>query len=55
MGLCYVDGEIDIVEEVFVKKLAEDIGIDNEVYEIIKRDVEEYSIILGIISGHVIA
>ena len=54
LGLCYTDGDFDTVEQAFAKKIAQDIGLKDEVYDTLARDIKEYSIILGIISGHVL-
>lgn len=54
VGLCYVDGCMDSIETAFTEKFSRDIGLSPEIYSMIKKDVEEYSIILGIISGHIL-
>lgn len=54
LGLCYADGCMDAIETAFTEKFAQDIGLSEEIYNMIKKDVEEYSIILGIISGHIL-
>ena len=54
LGLAEVDGEFDEVEESFIEKFSEDIALPSDVYESLKRDIEEYTIIYRIICGHVI-
>ena len=53
LGLCYADNEFDDVEEAFIKKVSSDIGVKDNIYDILKKDINEYSIILGILSGHI--
>jgi len=53
LGLCYADNEFDNIEDAFVKKVSNDIGLKDEIYDILKRDINEYSIILSILSGHI--
>lgn len=53
LGLCYADNEFDDIEDAFVKKVSNDIGLKDEIYDILKRDINEYSIILSILSGHI--
>lgn len=54
LGLCHCDGEVDSIEDAFSKKFANEIGIDDELYDVLSRDVEEYLTILSIINGHVL-
>ena len=53
LGLCYADNEFDDVEEAFIKKVSSDIGVKDNIYDILKKDINEYSIILGILSGNI--
>ena len=54
LGLCYADNEFDDIEDAFVKKVSNDIGLKDDVYDTLKKDINEYSIILGILSGHIL-
>lgn len=54
IGLCAADGETDSIETAFTKKFANEIGLTEEIYDVLKKDIEEYTIILSIISGHVL-
>jgi len=54
LGLCYADGDFDTVEQAFAKKFAQDIGLKDDIFDLLERDIKEYSIILGIITGHVL-
>ena len=53
LGLCYIDGEFDSVENAFAKDFAEDIHVDENAYKVLTRDIEEYVTILSIIQGHI--
>ncbi len=54
LGLCYADGDFDTVEQAFAKKFSQDIGLKDDLFDTLSRDIKEYSIILGIITGHVL-
>ena len=54
MGLCATDGETDEVESAFINKFADDIGLPEDVFETLQRDIEEYLIIYQIVRGHVL-
>lgn len=54
LGLCYADGDFDTVEQAFAKKFSQDIGLKEDVFDILSRDIKEYSIILGILTDHVL-
>ena len=54
LGLCYSDDDFDEVEDAFVKKFSYDIGLKEDVYETLKKDIKEYTIILNILSNHVL-
>lgn len=54
LGLCAVDSETDDVEEAFISDLAENIGVPEDVFNSLKRDINEYLIIFQIIRGHVL-
>lgn len=54
LGLCFADGDFDTVEQAFAKKFSEDIGLKDDLFETLSRDIKEYSIILGIITNHVL-
>ncbi len=54
LGLCYADGDFDTVEQAFAKKFSDDIGLKDDLFDTLSRDIKEYSIILGIITGHVL-
>ena len=53
LGLCYADGEFDNIEKSFVYGFANSIGVNDNVYQDLSRDIREYSAILGIIEGHI--
>lgn len=53
LGLCYADGDFDNVEKAFVSDFANSIGVSEEIYQKLNRDVEEYLTILGIIQDHI--
>ena len=53
IGLGYVDGEFEEVENQMVRNFALGIGLSEEVYDELRRDIEEYTVILGIIQKHV--
>ncbi|MBP3810230.1 MAG: hypothetical protein ILA15_05805 [Clostridiales bacterium] len=52
LGLCYIDGDFDSVESAFAEKFSRDIGVSDEVYKVLTRDIDEYVTILSIIEGH---
>ena len=54
LGLCYADGDFDTVEQAFAKKFSQDIGLKDDLFDTLSRDIKEYSIILGNITGHVL-
>lgn len=54
LGLCYADGDFDTVEQAFAKKFSQDIGLKEDVFDVLSRDIKEYSIILGILTDHVL-
>lgn len=54
LGLCFSDGDFDTVEQAFAKKFSQDIGLKDDLFDTLSRDIKEYSIILGIITGHVL-
>lgn len=53
LGLCFADNEFDDIEDAFIKKVSDDIGLKDNIYDILKKDIKEYSIILGILSDHI--
>ena len=54
MGLCATDGETDEVENAFINKFTEEIGLSEDVVNTLQRDIEEYLIIFQIVKGHVL-
>ncbi len=53
LGLGYIDGSFDNLEDSMMNDFASSIGLTKEVYEMLKRDVEEYTTVLGIIQDHI--
>ena len=53
LGIGYVDGNYDEVENDVVKDFAIGIGLSEETYQQLNRDIEHYTTILGIIQEHV--
>lgn len=53
LGLGYIDGEYDEVEQSMMKSYVSDIGVSDEVYEKLRKDVEEYIYLVDIIKNHI--
>ena len=53
LGLGYIDGNYDEAENSVVKDFAIGIGLSEETYNILNRDIDQYITILGIIQDHV--
>ena len=54
LGLYYADGDFDNTEKKFALVFAKSIGIDQETYEQLNRDIDEYLTIVDIIQKHII-
>ena len=52
LGLGYTDGSLDELENSIVKDFANGIGISEELFNKLNRDIKEYTTILGIIQEH---
>lgn len=53
LGLGYIDGIYDETENAVVKDFAIGIGLSEETYKLLNRDIDQYITILGIIQEHV--
>ena len=53
LGLGYIDGNYDESENSIVKDFALGIGLSEETYDKLNRDIDQYITILGIIQEHV--
>lgn len=53
LGLGYIDGEYDEVEQSMMKSYVSGIGVSDEVYEKLRKDVEEYIYLVDIIKNHI--
>ena len=53
LGLYYADGDFDNTEKTFALVFANSIGIDQETYEQLNRDIDEYLTIVEIIQKHI--
>ena len=53
LGLGFIDGNYDESENAVVKEFALGIGLSEETYNRLKRDIDQYITILGIIQEHV--
>ena len=53
LGLGYTDGSFDELENSIVKDFATSIGVSEETYNKLNRDIVEYTTLLGIIQDHV--
>ena len=53
LGISYIDGNYDDAENNVVKDFAVGIGLTEETYLRLNRDIEQYITILGIIQEHV--
>ena len=53
LGIGYIDGNYDEAENNVVKDFAIGIGLTEETYRRLNRDIEQYITILGIIQEHV--
>lgn len=53
MGLGYMDGEFDEIEDRLIKEFATAIDIPDETYTRLSRDIDEYITLIGFIQDHV--
>ncbi len=53
LGLCNIDGEFDSIESAFAEDFSKDIGVSEEDYLKLVKDIEEYTTILSIIESHI--
>jgi tellurite resistance protein len=53
LGIGYIDGNFDEAENNVVKDFAIGIGLTEDVYNKLNRDIDQYITILGIIQDHV--
>lgn len=53
LGLCCIDGDYDNTEKAFISCFANDIGVDEEMFQKLNRDVDEYITVLGIMEDHI--
>jgi uncharacterized tellurite resistance protein B-like protein len=53
LGLGYIDGSFDELEQTIVKDFSKAIGISDEIYNRLNRDVDEYITLIGFIQEHI--
>ncbi len=53
LGLGYIDGNFDEIEQTVIKDFAKGIGVSEETYNRLLRDVDEYVSLIGFIQDHV--
>ncbi len=53
LGIGYIDGNFDEAENNVVKDFAIGIGLTEEIYNKLNRDIDQYITVLGIIQEHV--
>lgn len=53
LGLGYSDGNIDELENSVIVDFARSIGVPEDIFNRLNRDIEEYCTVISIIQGHI--